>query len=223
MPSRSTSRRCAPGSRPCHLPNGQSFLDAFGRRSIAANAGSDAELLRGPERLSPLERLFVRAVSTRLAADDTEVIWRRDADRNLALRLRVGTQSYWLTLPGVSAAREFTGAWFAASAAARLAGAARLRWRSSAASASRSRALVHATEMLGSGARPEPLAEDGPLEIETMSRSFNQLVRRLEATGARARLHARRHLARPAHAAYQAAPAAWRSSPPMPSPNSAPA
>jgi two-component system osmolarity sensor histidine kinase EnvZ len=159
----------------------QSFLDAFGRRSLAANAGSEAALLSGPERLSPLERLFVRAVSTRLAADDAEVIWRRDADRNLALRLRVGTQSYWLTLPGVSAAREFTGAWFAASAAAALLallGALAIQRRIG----QPLRALVHATEMLGSGARPEPLAEEGPIEIETMSRSFNQLVRRLDAT-----------------------------------------
>jgi two-component system, OmpR family, osmolarity sensor histidine kinase EnvZ len=159
----------------------QSFLDAFGRRSVAANAGSEAALPSVSERLSPLERLFVRAVSNRLAADDTEVIWRRDADRNLALRLRVDTHSYWLTLPGVGAAREFTGAWFAASAAAALLallGALAIQRRIG----QPLRALVHATEMLGSGARPAPLAEEGPIEIETMSRSFNQLVRRLDAT-----------------------------------------
>jgi two-component system osmolarity sensor histidine kinase EnvZ len=96
------------------------------------------------------------------------------------LRLRIGTQDYWLTLPSVLAAREFTGAWLAASAAAAmlaLLGALFIQRLI----AAPLRSLVHAAETLGSGARPEPLAEDGPLEIASVSHSFNQLVRRLDA------------------------------------------
>jgi two-component system osmolarity sensor histidine kinase EnvZ len=158
----------------------QVFLDAFGRRGTLAPAERDASS-SSPTRLSALERMFVRSVSARLAADDTEVIWRRDADQGLALRLRIDTQAYWLTLPSVLAAREFTGAWFVASLAAALLallGALAIQRHIG----QPLRSLVHAAEALGQGARPEPLAEDGPLEIATVGRSFNQLVRRLDAT-----------------------------------------
>jgi two-component system osmolarity sensor histidine kinase EnvZ len=161
-------------------PERQAFLDAFGRRSAVIPGAGESAALTGPDRLSPLERLFVRAVSTRLEADGSEAIWRRDGERGLALRLRIGTQDYWLTLPSVLAAREFTGAWLAASAAAALLallGALSIQRLIGAPL----RSLVQATETLGSGARPEPLAEDGPLEIASVSRSFNQLVRRLDA------------------------------------------
>jgi two-component system osmolarity sensor histidine kinase EnvZ len=156
------------------------FLDAFGKRSVVGTSESDAAAA-GAARLSPIERLFVRSVSARLAADDTEVIWRRDADRSLALRLRIGEQAYWLKLPSVLAAREFTGAWFAASAAAALLallGALAIQRRID----RPLRSLVRAAETLGRGARPEPLCEDGPLEIASVSRSFNELVHKLDAT-----------------------------------------
>ena len=70
--------------------------------------------------LSPLERRFVRAVSARLQADGIAIVWRRDADHSLALRLAIDGQTYWLPLHGVLAAREFTGAWLAASISAGL-------------------------------------------------------------------------------------------------------
>jgi two-component system osmolarity sensor histidine kinase EnvZ len=154
------------------------FLDAFGpRRGDSAGPATAA----AAPRLSSLERRFVRSVSDRLAADGTEVAWRRDADRSLALRLVIGEQTYWLTLHGVIAAREFTGAWIAASVTAALLalmGALAIQRRIE----RPLRALVDAAETLGRGARPEPLAEDGPLEIATVGRSFNQLVQRLDAT-----------------------------------------
>jgi two-component system osmolarity sensor histidine kinase EnvZ len=161
-------------------PERPTFLDAFGRRGAVMPGASEGAALTRPDRLSPIERLFVRAVSIRLAADGTEAVWRRDGDRGLALRLRIGTQDYWLTLPSVLAAREFTGAWLAASVAAALLAllGALFIQRLIAAPL---RSLVQAAETLGSGTRPEPLAEDGPLEIASVSRSFNQLVHRLDA------------------------------------------
>jgi|BarGraIncu00222A_1022003.scaffolds.fasta_scaffold20835_2 two-component system osmolarity sensor histidine kinase EnvZ len=154
------------------------FLNAFGSHSDGG-AGATATSAATPP-LSPLERRFVRSVSARLAAAGTEVVWRRDADRSLALRLVVGEQSYWLTLHGVLAAREFTGVWFAASATAALLallGALAIQRRID----QPLRALVNAAETLGRGARPAPLAEDGPREIATVGRSFNQLVHKLDA------------------------------------------
>jgi two-component system osmolarity sensor histidine kinase EnvZ len=156
------------------------FLDAFGPH--AGDAGTNGDVAVPPDApLSPLERRFVRAVSIRLAADGTAVVWRRDADHSLALRLVIDGVPYWLTLHGVLAAREFTGAWFAASITAALLallGALAIQRHIGRPLA----ALVGAAATLGRGDRPEPLAEDGPLEIATVARSFNQLVQRLDAT-----------------------------------------
>ena len=155
------------------------FLDAFGKRNAAS--APEADTVTAMARLSPIERLFVRSVSARLAADRTEVVWRLDADRSLSLRLRIDDKAYWMTLPSVLAAREFTGAWFAASLVAALLalfGALAIQRRIG----QPLQALVRAAGALGDGARPELLDEGGPLEIAAVSRSFNQLVQRLDAT-----------------------------------------
>jgi len=159
------------------------FLDAFRQRSSGAPAAAADEPSSRlvAALLSPIEQAFVRSVSIRLAAEDTDVIWRRDADRGLALRLRIGDDAYWLPLPGVLPSRELTGAWLAASAIAALlaVGAAlAIQHRID----EPLRALVAATARLGTGARPERLPEDGPAEIASVGRSFNQLVQRLAAT-----------------------------------------
>ena len=159
------------------------FIEAFRQRS-SDGASTAAEEPSSPlvaALLSPIEQAFVRSVSTRLAAEDTDVVWRRDADRGLALRLRIGDDAYWLPLPGVLPTREMSGAWLAASAIAALlaVGAAlAIQHRID----EPLRALVAATARLGMGARPEPLPEDGPAEIASVGRSFNQLVQRLDET-----------------------------------------
>ncbi len=160
------------------------FLDAFrdkAGRATAADIGPDAEVDDEPKRLLPLERLFVRAVSARLAADGTEILWQRNEDGTLALRLMIEGRDYWLALPDVLPTRELTGAWFAASVAAALlalAGALAIQRRIQ----RPLRALVEAATALGHGQRPAPLSEEGPSEIATVSRSFNELVRNLDAT-----------------------------------------
>ena len=168
------------------LPAAQrtAFLEAFRQRGGSA-ASSSAAVEPSPRLvaalLSPIEQAFVRSVSIRLAAEDTDVIWRRDADRGLALRLRIGDDAYWLPLPGVLPSGELTGAWLAASAIAALlaVGAAlAIQHRID----QPLRALVAATGRLGLGTRPEPLPEDGPAEIASVGRSFNQLVQRLAET-----------------------------------------
>ena len=156
----------------------EAFLDAFRRANndpLAADTADGGE----PRGLMTAERLFVRSVSARLAADDTEVIWRRDG-RSLALRLRIDGRAYWLPLPDVLPTREQTGVWLAASLASALLallGALAIQRRIQRPLG----ALVDATAALGRGRRPLPLAEDGPTEIATVSRSFNELVRGLEA------------------------------------------
>jgi two-component system osmolarity sensor histidine kinase EnvZ len=165
------------------LPVGEraAFIDAFRqqRQLTFAAPGAASESAAAP-RLTRLERALVRSMSTRLAGDDGEIAWRRDADQSLALRLRIDDRAYWLPLPGAVPVREFTGAWLAASIAAALlavGGALAIQRRIE----RPLRELVRAAETLGRGARPEPLAEDGPEEIATVSRSFNQLVKSLDA------------------------------------------
>ncbi|MCE9657079.1 MAG: HAMP domain-containing protein [Burkholderiales bacterium] len=154
------------------------FLDAF--RQAGRDPTRDAEDAgEEPRGLMTLERLFVRSVSARLAANDTEVIWRRDG-RSLALHLRIDGRGYWLPLPDVLPTREQTGAWLVASLASALLallGALAIQRRIQRPLG----ALVDATAALGRGKRPPPLGEDGPTEIATVSRSFNELVRSLEA------------------------------------------
>ena len=157
------------------------FIDAFRGRGEDAPASIDtrADGAAAP-RMTRLERLFVRSVSTRLAAEDSEIVWRRGADHSLVLRMRVDGRAYWLPLPGAMPARELTGAWLVASIAAALlavGGALAIQRRIE----RPLRELVRAAETLGRGGRPERLAEDGPEEIATVSRSFNQLVSSLDA------------------------------------------
>lgn len=155
------------------------FLAAFTRRAGEDGLVAEPAPSAAVPRLYMLDRLFVRSVSARLAAEDIDVIWRRDGS-SLSLRLRIDGASYWLALPGVLPGREFTGAWFAASMAAALlalAGALAIQRRIE----RPLRALVEAARTLGGGARPAPLPEDGPAEIATVGRSFNQLVRSLDA------------------------------------------
>jgi len=165
------------------LPEGEreAFIAAFQQPGPSASAAPGAAPGdAGAPRLTRLERIFVRSMSTRLAAEDTEIVWRREGDQSLALRLRIDGHAYWLPLPGAMPVRELTGAWFAASIAAALLavlGALAIQRRIE----RPLRDLVRAAETLGRGARPEPLAEDGPEEIATVSRSFNQLVRSLDA------------------------------------------
>jgi two-component system osmolarity sensor histidine kinase EnvZ len=165
------------------LPVGEraAFIDAFRqqRQLTLAASGAASESAATP-RLTRIERALVRSMSTRLAGDEGEVVWRRDADQSLALRLRIDDRAYWLPLPGAVPVRELTGAWIAASIAAALlavGGALAIQRRIE----RPLRDLVRAAGTLGRGERPEPLAEDGPEEIATVSRSFNQLVKSLDA------------------------------------------
>lgn len=164
------------------LPAAQrsAFVDEFNRRSMA---GAPDTADTGPPRpgLTPLERRFVRSISQRVAAEGAELVWRRDADGSLAIRVTVDGAPYWIVLPGVLPAREFTGAWVAASlsgALLALLGAYAIQRRLNRPLAR----VVAAAGELGRGATPQPLPEDGPVETATLARSFNQLAASLAQT-----------------------------------------
>lgn len=155
----------------------EAFVAQFNRRAMQGIA-EDGE--GGGQRLSRLERRFVHEASRGIALEGqgSEIIWRREAGGSLAVRLRLDGADHWVTLPGVLPAREFTGAWIAASltsALLALLGALLIhRYLNRPL-----RRVVASAHTLAGGGSPQPLPEDGPTEIADLSRSFNQMVRSL--------------------------------------------
>ncbi|AJE20003.1 ATP-binding protein [Azotobacter chroococcum] len=156
------------------LPPAQrtAFVARFNAQALAGHsiAGGDGP----PTPLPPLERNFARRLAERLAGDGLEVHWLREAGGGPVLRLRLEGEDLWLAVPGILPERLFTGTWLFASLGAgllALAGALAIQRRLN-------RPLtrvVLAAECLGRGGEPEPLAEDGPEETASLSRSFNRL------------------------------------------------
>ena len=158
----------------------QAFVDAFNARARAADGGRDASapaVLR--PLLTPLERGFVRRVSARLAGQGVDLVWRRDPGGSLALRLPMEGGEHWVVLPGLLPEREFTGAWLAVSSVSVLLAIVGALWLQRRLDRPLAR-VVAAARTLAGGQAPAPLPEDGPTEIATVSRSFNQLVASLQ-------------------------------------------
>ncbi len=129
--------------------------------------------------LTPLERSLVRTVSQRLAPEGLEATWRRDASRSLALRMVLDDVEYWIVLPGVLPVREFTGAWLTVSAGSALLAVLGALWLQRRLNRPLAR-VVQASQALASGSPAPRLPEDGPVEVATVSRSFNQMVDSLQ-------------------------------------------
>ena len=160
------------------LPPAQraAFVAQFNRRVMDGRgraADDDA-----PRLLTPMERRFMRLVSRRLALQEAEAVWRRDAGGSLALRLSLDGTDHWVLVPGVLPGREFTGAFLMtsfASAALALVGALLIQRRLG----RPLEQVVRAAQVLAGGGQPPPLPEDGPTETATVSRSFNRMAQSL--------------------------------------------
>ena len=162
------------------LPEAQrgAFVEQFNQRALAnlppAPERSDAVRML----LTPVERNFVRSVSAKVAAEGGEIVWRREAGGSLAVRLMLDGTAHWIVLPGLLPAREFTGAWLAASLSCivlALIGALLIQRRLHRPLAE----VVQAAQALASGATPPRLAEDGPTEVAALAGSFNQMTESL--------------------------------------------
>lgn len=169
------------------LPPAQrpAFVEGFNRQALAGRADRArraSEVGEGPRpMLTPLERGFVRSVSARIASLGVEAVWRREEDGGLALRLTLDGSEHWIVMPGVLPAREFTGALVAVSIGSALLALAGALWFQRRLNRPLVR-VVQAAQTLAGGREPLPLPEDGPTEVATVSRSFNQLVSSLRQT-----------------------------------------
>ncbi len=162
------------------LPPAQraAFVEGFNQQATAGRADN----ARGPRALlTPLERGFVRSVSARIASQGVEAVWRREPDGGLALRLTLDGSDHWVVMPGLLPAREFTGALVAVSVGSALLALAGALWFQRRLNRPLVR-VVEAAQTLAVGREPVPLPEDGPTEVATVSRSFNQLVGSLRQT-----------------------------------------
>ena len=159
------------------LPAAQrdAFIEQFNQRALAnlPPVPERSNTARAP--LTPVERNFVRSVSQRVAAEGGEIIWRREAGGSLSVRIALDTGEYWIVLPGLLPAREFTGAWLVASlsgVALALIGALLIQRHLHRPLAD----VVQAARTLASGATPPTLVEDGPTEVATLAASFNHMA-----------------------------------------------
>ena len=173
------------------LPPAQrvAFVEAFNRQAVLSAPPAAPESAARRALLSPMERQFVQAVSRRLGADDAatqtpQPLWRRDSTGVLSLRVvhegAEGAESYWLNLPSVFPTREFTGAWLVATLASMLLALLGAWWLQR----HINRPLVQvvgAAQQLAQGQSPATLPDDGPEEIATVARSFNQMAQSLAA------------------------------------------
>ncbi|WP_082485714.1 MULTISPECIES: ATP-binding protein [unclassified Acidovorax] len=168
------------------LPAGQraAFVEAFNLQQAAQAA--QAVPTSQPRRalLSPLERQFVQAVARRLEGGGTapggEALWRRDSTGVLALRVVHDGTAYWLHLPSVFPTREFTGAWLLATLISVLLALWGAWWLQRHINRPLGQ-VVGAAQQLAQGQAPAALPEDGPDEIATVARSFNQMAQSLAA------------------------------------------
>jgi two-component system, OmpR family, osmolarity sensor histidine kinase EnvZ len=165
------------------LPPGQrmAFVEAFNRQAAQAAAlpGAPGAPAWRPG-TTPLERRFMAAVARRMEdhkdpADAARPFWRRDGAGVLTMRVRQEDADYWLDLPGIFPAREFTGAWAMATLAGMLLALAGAWWLQRHINRPLER-VVAAARRITHGETPRPLPEEGPLEIATVSRTFNQMV-----------------------------------------------
>ncbi len=167
------------------LPPAQrvAFVEAFNREAAqSVQAGDEAPVVRRRALLSPLEQRFVQAVARRLDQAEPDgggrPRWRRDGAGMLALRVAHGGTDYWLTLPSVFPTREFTGAWLMATVAGVLLAMLGAWWLQHHLNRPLAQ-VVAAAQRLAQGQVPASLPEQGPQEIATVARSFNQMARSL--------------------------------------------
>lgn len=162
-------------------PQRETFVEAFNAR-VLQEAEAAGEKDAAGDGLSRLQRAFLAGVASRLAEGGASAPWSLGPNRTVRMRIGLDEKTYWVSLPGLRPAAEFSGAWIAASAASALLamlGAWLIQRRLNRPLGW----LVAAASALGRGERPQMLTAaqpDAPSEIATVSKAFDEMVTSLD-------------------------------------------
>lgn len=150
-------------------------LNAHARAQTSAQA---QDLPAVPDRqrpLRPLEAIYIEQLTRTLAPAGGLVLWRREPGHTLAVQIALDGDRYWLTVPGRLPGRAFSRTWLLGSgitALLAIAGAWLIQQRLN----QPLQRVTEAAAALSRGQMPPPLPEDGPVEIATVAKGFNQMV-----------------------------------------------
>lgn len=130
---------------------------------------------RDLKRLTALEQVYVDQIAQALSVQSADLAWRREHGRILAVAVSLDGVPYWLTVPGLVPGHALSRAWVWGSIVSGLLaiGGAWLIQRRLNQPLTR---VMEAARALGRGERPPVLPEDGPAEIATVARGFNEMA-----------------------------------------------
>jgi two-component system osmolarity sensor histidine kinase EnvZ len=157
------------------------FVERFNARGAdAPGAATSADARQPPAssastRLTRLERAMLVRIDRQLPATAAGPRWRRGPGDSLVLRVDVEGASYWIDLRGLLPANEPGTAWLWATAATALLAIAGAWWLQRRLGQPLAQ-LVDAARATARGGPPPRLPEDGPAEIATVSRAFNEMA-----------------------------------------------
>lgn len=160
----------------------QAFLDRMNAHAQAPAAqGLDAA--PAPQavisrRLSPLEQAYIDQISRVLSTEGGQVQWRREPGQPLAIQITLEGAHYWMTVPGLVSSQGVPRTWVIGSVITALLaiwGAWLIQRRLNRPLAR----VIDAAQALGRGERVPALPEDGPSEIATVAKGFNEMAANL--------------------------------------------
>ena len=118
-------------------------------------------------------QIMAREITQRLGPD-TQVEFGRNGFPGLWVSFAIEDDIYWLALPRIPVERNLPKqliGWVGVSILLALLAAWLIAWRIN----RPLKALAASAQSIGQGAQPAPLAEDGPEEVRTVTRSFNRM------------------------------------------------
>lgn len=148
-------------------------------RELSQNEGIQVYLAEPGEAVPPLpDRAFLRLVEAELQqrlGPETRMAVSRDGIRGVWVSFRIDDDEYWVMMPRSRIERNDPLRWIGWGALAlllALIGAYLIVARIN----RPLRELTRAAAQMGQGKTPQPVAESGPSEIQTLARAFNQMA-----------------------------------------------
>jgi two-component system osmolarity sensor histidine kinase EnvZ len=124
---------------------------------------------------NPLWRRYAQTVAARLHKSPQEVVWSGDYQGSLWIRVSVAEDQYWVILRGLSAGGTLSSLALIVSGLIvmlAIVGAFLIQRRIN----RPLRRLVESARQLARGQQPQPLPEEPPEEVATVTHAFNQMV-----------------------------------------------